>query len=167
MVVEPSGTSPLSFLRAFQLSIPLNPLSHIYDSTVRYRNSRRHHTRKLPMSAGFRTGIAASMLILLLISGIPMKTEAGDADRALVVQRRPPGSSIGSDGIRTTTASQTSTPNTQPATQECDGQAPPAGALTTFLQRVVGRQRPTDVPLCAVPPDIDTAEETHKQSRLK
>ncbi|MEO8325317.1 MAG: hypothetical protein ABI618_05670 [Nitrospirota bacterium] len=108
------------------------------------------------MSAGSRGGIAVSILILF-VSGIPMTTEAGDAGNSLVVETRLGDSAMGDDSIRTTTASQAATLSTQPAPPECDGQAPPAMALSTFLNRVMGRERPEDVRLCAPPSDNDTA----------
>ena len=113
------------------------------------------------MSAGSKLGIAVSVLILSA-ADIPMTVQAGDPGTALVAQSLPAGSPQ-TDGpvksIRATTESQAATLSTQPAPPECDGQAPPAMAIKTFLNRVMGRERPEDVRLCAPPPDDDTATE--------
>ncbi len=107
------------------------------------------------MIAGSKHGVAVSLLILSAL-GIPMRAQAGDPGTALVVQIRPadsPPSDSGIKLIRATAESRFSTPSTQSAIPECDGEARAAGSLTTFMNRVMGRKRLEDVRLCAVPPD--------------
>lgn len=111
------------------------------------------------MSAGSKHGITVSLFILSAL-GIPMRAQAGDPGTALVVQSRSadsPQTQGDNRNMRATVESPLSKASTQPAIQECDGQAPPAGALTTFLNRVRGRTLPDNVRLCPPPPDNETA----------
>lgn len=102
----------------------------------------------------------AASVFFFSAAGLPVTAQAVDSTTALVTQHRPEGSPQADGGIKgmhTMAKSPASTVPTQPGMQECDGQAPPAGVLTTFLNRVRGRTLPEKVRLCPSPPDDDTA----------
>ena len=160
MIVQPSGTSPLAlpFLSS-ESPTGLNPSGPYLDSRARHRGHHVPIPGWGPMSTRSRARMVATVLILSAAS-LPMTAQAVDSTTALVAQHRPAGAPQAEGGIRSMRVmaeSPTSTVFTQPVTQECDGQAPPAGVLTKLLNRITGHTLPEDVRLCAPPPDDDTA----------
>lgn len=94
-----------------------------------------------------------------------MTAQAGDPGPALITHGRPADAppADGAVSSRPATAEpQASTLPVRPATLECDGQAPTIPAISTFLDRVMGRSRPEEVRLCAVPPDSDGGDGADK-----
>lgn len=116
------------------------------------------------MSTGSQRSLAVSLLILATLGGW-MTAQADDPGTARITDRRPadapPAHGLGRS-IGATAESQTSILSAHPATPECDGAAAPVPAITTFLNRVMGRSRPEEVRLCAVPPDSDNRDGADK-----
>ena len=160
MTVQPSGSTPVP-LPCLSLHPParLNPSGLCRDLRARHRNHHVPIPGWVPMNTRLRARMVATVLILS-VAGLPVTAQAGDAGTDLVVQSRPadsPQTQGDARSMRATAESSTSKASTQPAIQECDGQPSPAGALTTFLNRVRGRTLPENVRLCPPPPDNETA----------